>query len=362
VLTTLLPGLRDLRTPLAVGYLWIVVLWLITNRWVPRSVQQATGPIKSLYEFGAILGGTVVLAALTFVAYLIGSILSRQKTAYMSRIVRLSPETGFKAYLWFLGFGQSGERLFYQLRVVANGRLTDIASNLKFADHVEVLGSRYQEIEEKLESLYKISNEDLQAVTNVKPASLKKAATSKETQRLVMDLPDSTQELLVKAYEIETSLMSEIVTAYAQAIADELNLVGSQLQAKNRDLWDTYDRQLAEAQFRRSIVLPLALIFVLLAALSGHPWWLLLLVMPIVLFILSRRYYLEAASTLIQALQLKMVEPPVLERLRQVVADKKATAKVEEDQLPPTPPPGSFWYDKSVTEQAPASPSPTENG
>src|SRR5215203_1291268 len=73
MLVSLLPGLRDLRTPLATGYLWVVGLWLILHDRVPKSVEQATGPIRSLYELSDLHGATVTLAALTFVTYLLGS-------------------------------------------------------------------------------------------------------------------------------------------------------------------------------------------------------------------------------------------------------------------------------------------------
>lgn len=48
---------------------------------------------------------------------------------------------------------------------------------------------------------------------------------------------------------------------------------------------------------------------------DGHLWWPLLLVVPIALLILGRRHSTEAAATVVQAIVLKMVEPPMLERL-----------------------------------------------
>jgi hypothetical protein len=58
VLSSLLPGLRNLRTPLAVGYLWIVALWLLLHDHIPKTLEQAaTEPAKSLFELGSLLGG-----------------------------------------------------------------------------------------------------------------------------------------------------------------------------------------------------------------------------------------------------------------------------------------------------------------
>jgi hypothetical protein len=41
---------------------------------LPESIDAAKGPIKSLYELGSLLGRSALLAALSFVAYLLGSI------------------------------------------------------------------------------------------------------------------------------------------------------------------------------------------------------------------------------------------------------------------------------------------------
>src|SRR6478752_9778709 len=72
MLASLLPGLRDLRTPLAVGYLWLVGLWLIFHDSVPMNEASATGPLRSAYQLGGALGASAVLAAVSFVAYLLG--------------------------------------------------------------------------------------------------------------------------------------------------------------------------------------------------------------------------------------------------------------------------------------------------
>jgi hypothetical protein len=116
-----------------------------------------------------------------------------------------------------------------------------------------------------------------------------------------------------------------VVPDYTVAVAEDLLAVGIQLQAKNRDLWDTYDRNMAEAQFRYGIAPPLTLIILILAWQSDN-WWAFLLIAPAILFQLGYRHFFEAASTLVQAIVLKMVEPPVLERLREVLAKKEEDA------------------------------------
>ena len=75
MLMNLLPGLRDLRAPLAAGYLWLIGLWLLLVDAVP-SRSKATGVVAHVYTLTHDLGHGVVLAAISFAAYLVGSILS----------------------------------------------------------------------------------------------------------------------------------------------------------------------------------------------------------------------------------------------------------------------------------------------
>ena len=291
MLASLLPGLRDLRTPLATGYLWVVALWLVLHDWVPGSVEAATGPIKSLYQLGTFGGDAVTLAALSFIAYLLGSMLRIQPrtnfsgTIYKTRPeIRLMPTRALLSWIAWQSFNFSSA-LYRQLETFVSTRLRETASDLNFNDHVDVVlrRARGKPIWPNEEGPF-----------GPRPES---------------ESPQDEERVLT--------------SAYAENIVDDFPAVAIQLQAKNRDFWDTYDRQLAEAQFRYGIAPPLALIIVLLAWQSGDWWWLFLLAAPVFLFVLGYRHRIEAASTLVQAVVLKMVEPPVLERLRETVAKKQ---------------------------------------
>jgi hypothetical protein len=60
MLANLLPGLRPLRTPLATGYLWILLLgMLLGGKDHIRNVASTRGPVKGLFDLGTILGATV---------------------------------------------------------------------------------------------------------------------------------------------------------------------------------------------------------------------------------------------------------------------------------------------------------------
>jgi hypothetical protein len=75
VLASLLPGLREIRTPLAVGYIWLLNLWLIFADILPRAAPRTGFVLAHRFELGGLLGRAAVLAALSFVGYILGSLL-----------------------------------------------------------------------------------------------------------------------------------------------------------------------------------------------------------------------------------------------------------------------------------------------
>jgi hypothetical protein len=74
VLASLLPGLRELRTPLAIGYLYALALYLFFHDSIPTTAE-ASGHLKPLYDVVHWLGKPAALAAGAFLAYLVGSVL-----------------------------------------------------------------------------------------------------------------------------------------------------------------------------------------------------------------------------------------------------------------------------------------------
>jgi len=73
MLNSLLPGLREIRTPLATGYLWLLTSWVIFSHQMPRQ-RPSAGPLASLWDLANYAGKGALLAALTFIAYLVGSL------------------------------------------------------------------------------------------------------------------------------------------------------------------------------------------------------------------------------------------------------------------------------------------------
>jgi hypothetical protein len=288
VLASLLPGLRDLRTPLATGYLWLVTLWLLVHEHLPTSAATASGPTKSLLQLADLVGKATVLAAFSFIAYLVGSILMLSLRPNFAAYV-VDPENhmlgGFigstiiRVTHGALGTPSSGltTSMYDQIRTFASSRLRENNVRLSTKHHADILRTR--------------------------PSA---ATDDANTER-------HNKELLAGDY--------------SGAIIKDLPLVAIQLQAKNRDFWDTYDRHNAESLFRFGIAQPLVFL-VIVWAWQSTSWWLILLAVPGVLVVLGFRHSVSATATLVQAVVLKLVEPPVLEELREAVAREEAEQRL----------------------------------
>jgi hypothetical protein len=76
MLTSLLPGLRDVRTPVMVGYSWLLIGWLIFAGKLPNHRPPGNGPIAHLFDLSHVVGPTATVATLSVVAYILGAILT----------------------------------------------------------------------------------------------------------------------------------------------------------------------------------------------------------------------------------------------------------------------------------------------
>jgi hypothetical protein len=83
MLANLLPGLRDVRTPLAAGYTWLVALWVALEPRIPTSPDGDT-VLGSFDRARKGLSITALGVAFSFTAYLIGTL----SASLLSRPVR----------------------------------------------------------------------------------------------------------------------------------------------------------------------------------------------------------------------------------------------------------------------------------
>jgi hypothetical protein len=72
LLTSVLPGIRELRTPLATGYLWLLNVWLLFGEHLPHS-RPGDDMLARLWDAGEYGGKAAQLIGLSFAAYLVGA-------------------------------------------------------------------------------------------------------------------------------------------------------------------------------------------------------------------------------------------------------------------------------------------------
>ena len=73
MLMSLLPALRDLRTPLATGYAWLTALWLMFAHYIPDDPEKLIGIPADISRLYGLVGLTTALAVVSFIAYLVGA-------------------------------------------------------------------------------------------------------------------------------------------------------------------------------------------------------------------------------------------------------------------------------------------------
>jgi hypothetical protein len=74
MVSSVLPGLRELRAPLAAGYLWLVTAWLVLGDKLPTAMEVKPAPLDRLYRLEPVLSDVGLAVVASVVAYVVGSI------------------------------------------------------------------------------------------------------------------------------------------------------------------------------------------------------------------------------------------------------------------------------------------------
>lgn len=282
MLASVLPGLRDLRVPLTSGFLWLVAIWLIFRDMIPTA-DDAAGLAKSIYVLFGALGSAALLATLTFVAYLLGIVLGQA-----SRLVD-----------WFAS-------------------VTPARAGRSFGNQVSYVSVQQNDL--RMEKIIRAPADDYRFT-----------AAAAYTLGLI-EGPDKDPLLLSR----------EILGRMRTAAFNQVPLVATRLLARNRELYDRYDRADAEARFRYAISIPLLVLVILVilqGGLVGFNFFLGMLAIAatcvFVSFIIAdgSRKQREANDAVYQAVLIGEVEFPVVEEFtaaRQKVIEDES--RIEEAQ------------------------------
>lgn len=278
MLASLLPGLRDLRVPLATGFLWLTVIWLLVYPIIPAQ-EEAVGLASAVYTIFRALGPAAFLAVVTFIAYIIGILLARPGTI-VSRTA-----LGWRGWHRPLSTSSVVESQQLALRVAL--------------DMVEV-GARLPQI--------RVAD----GMAQLAPA------------RAISAVDVSSDRALQET--------GEIVGELVDRMRGKVPLVATRLLADNRDLFDRYDRAEAEAAFRLGISTPLVVLSLLIPIRFGLDWWLCLLFLvagvatALVLILEGSRKETESNDAIYQAVFAGKAEFPCVETARGAVTQQKEQA------------------------------------
>ncbi|QNE35882.1 hypothetical protein [Leifsonia shinshuensis] len=293
MIASLLPGFRDFRTPLVVGYLWLMAVWVLVSPFIPKKADSI-GLLRALYDLTGWLGTTIALTILTFAAYVIGLILS-----------------GVSLRLLQWGGQQLAPTTEVGLADLIDRKLSRIfASDLTFADVERQLPNLAEEADDFIEFEHdrqrRIGSDEFGRMEG--PPSYEKRMASRDmSRRNWLRSP--------RGHE-----------AISRRVLNELRLAELSLQISSKDVYDKYDRTRSEADFRHAIAAPIGVLGIAVAVrlgFDGLGLWATLIAFGSILVVgvlelTARRREREANDFIVQAIIRGVIKAPVLELLDEV--------------------------------------------
>jgi hypothetical protein len=314
MLTSLLPGIRDLRAPLGAGYLWLVALGFILEPHVPDRAD-ATGFMESIYRLADSLSVVGLGVAASFAAYLIGSLSMAMGTTPLQKLTPTSlvPE---QAGTWNSLPSASLQALMHAARD-ARERLEAL---LALSD--TNLGAELQRWVEPSQRFRRVTAVDrLIGLIRFRPRA-RSRSRSRRVARLSHDSPappppEAEQERIL-----------------FRALVDDLDVVTTtRLLGRDPDLYSAIDRNRAEAEFRLAIIPPLlATGFVIgwrLGALSGSLVAIGAVAFAVGLLWDAIRHQRDANALLVDALSDGRVTSPTVDRLEARARERATQSKID---------------------------------
>lgn len=306
MLTNLLPGLRQVRAPLAAGYIWLLALWLVFERALP---DRSSGDdlVTSIYRLGDLFSIIGIGVVLSFLAYLLGSLstsLFPWEASRPMRIRSLPPAPP-----------QQSARVRARARLnpltsQSRGALLDIARSVR-AELESLLSTLGYTVEEYLDDAGLARGMDpTNRASKVVPKA--RLLRRRHRQRVMGFGPGNASPTDFEAIDEER---------IATAIARDLDVIETtRLLGKDQELYSALDRFRAETEFRMALVPPVIAIGLVVTARVGWPWSLLsillALALGLALFLDAVKLQRRTNDTLVQVLSDDRVQSPTVERLR----------------------------------------------
>ena len=266
MLPSLLPGLRELRAPLAAGYIWLFSVWLGLHSSLPKRAE-AHGIVDAIYDLGDVISVLGLGVAISFIAYLLGAI--------------------------------------------SQSMLDD---PLRFAGRVLRPALLLPGDPARFRELVAVSPPPLQ---NRTAEGFRGEISKSGLLALHAFLRGLLQEKVGKAsIRVQGTIPDDLTMRYVLGIFSEFRVVQTRLIGESNELFTQFDRFRAEAEFRRSMVVPLSVLVILVAVQTT--WiWLFGFLIQFLLYRDAVRLQESAGDVLADAVAAAKVSSPSLERLDQ---------------------------------------------
>lgn len=289
MLASLLPGIRELRAPLAAGYTWLFGLWLALHQFLPPN-GQATGLLRDLINLGDWSGKPAIFAALSFIAYILG-ILSIAALhvidSWLSDLLRPLRDVRF------IGILIPGSRWTTKVR----DALEDAVANK--------LANRF------------LSDEEFRAAVMENAERLTgQAKTDKRLSSTILHYSSMSEQELKDDYYARWLLLNMTVRTapHVESARGDLPYLAPRLLGREEQIYAEYDRRKAEGNFLAGLIIPLSFIVVTLAV-TVSIWWISGAPAPVILAYLAVESWIAADQNLALALSADRVTSPALERV-----------------------------------------------
>jgi hypothetical protein len=329
VIANLLPGVRELRAPLAAGYLWLLSVWLVVEPHVPKR-SKATGPLAAIYHLGDAVSAIGLGIAISFAAYLVGALSEGVWEAPLSVVM-----SGWSR------FASAARRPLDRLLKRRRSAWLEMEG-----PHEARLEWEESQLTSRFESP-RLSSRGSRSIVSLVKNVLRQAKRAAGWATREVPLLDVLAEADFRSHERrlqpdiswakkpdpETNELDELflVGVLAFQVVDELDLIESRLMTEAPALFNSADRLRAESEFRLAVIPPLVALALVLAFQDGAAW--LIGVLPLVIFFQQAvRRLQRSGDRLADALLGEKVKAPVLERLEvaaKEAADKRAKSTAE---------------------------------
>jgi hypothetical protein len=328
-----LPGIREIRSALAGGYLWLFLFWLLLDPSLGEA-DFAAEPYQSAHHLGELLGPVALGVATTFAAYLLGTFVNEGRNV-MSRLYLYARQS--ENFTPDVARSRLSQRLDNRRNALVRRRLRRIKRKsytrkaferswifthyraAAVPSYVVKVPVAFMAVFERLSS-FTASLADSLGFAFALPLIVLEVAGLALLRSIIAMRAEPYKPFLTRrgVSALETYLESlapsgtdGVLPGVADVISD-FSVIRTRLIHASVDTVSEVDRLAAEAEFRSAIVAPLILVVGLLA-IDTSLWWLLLWPMLLTLLSAARERRRESGDLLVDALCQDVVTSPSID-------------------------------------------------